>query len=170
MRDEPSGAPIPERLEPSDFNMKQKQAAELELATLEAMSDREIVEARNSAEEARRVSEAEYLAKMVESKRRYQAMLDKVNEWEPPTEDRVEMKNFMTKQLVESIRFDCSGKYWHSESLPPAEEWLRDRINGLIKKIQYHAEEHEKEVARTECRNKWLSDLRASLSRHGFGG
>lgn len=50
----------------------------------------------------------EYREKQRLERERYQLMLSKVIAWNPPTEKHQELKNFMMKQLNDSIDFDCS--------------------------------------------------------------
>ena len=164
MRDEPSSAEIPERFEPSNFNLKRKAEAEAELKRLEVMTDEEIKVARDVAEAKRIADRTNYNDTKAEQKERYEAMLAKVDCWVPPTVDHAEMKKFMRDQLIESIDFDCSPSTWDEDPLPPAEDWHKNQVNKAHQDITYYEEKHNEEVARTESRNEWLRQLRESLA------
>ena len=43
---------------------------------------------------------------------KYEQMVDKVKGWEPPTPNHVKLKDFMFKQIVDSIVFDCDTSYY----------------------------------------------------------
>ena len=163
MRDEPSDAPIPDRFEPSDYHTKAIAEARAELARLDAMS---LGDAAIAAENEHLAAIERYrtrLADKRELRRKYEAMLAKVEAWEPPTPEHVEYKNFMRSQIAESIDWDCCEKYDTEPKATMPREWLAEKIAAVRKNIEYHQGEHAKEVARTESRNVWLKALRDSL-------
>ena len=85
MRDEPTGAPIPERFEPSDYNAKRLQEATDELARLRSLTP-EQMQAECEAKHAK--SEAQKKKRLAENEAQlaaYRAMLDRVLAWVPPT-------------------------------------------------------------------------------------
>lgn len=158
MRDEPLGAPIPERFEPSSYYAKQKAEAEERLAALQAMTEEQY------EEEARRIYHRGCVERdqrhfeMIEQVGRYNAMLAKVEAWETPAEG---IRKFMIDQLRESIRHDS-----YTEAAPvllTGAQWFARAKARAESDIAYYAEQHDQEVERTEGRNKWLADLRASL-------
>ena len=164
MRDAPSDE-IPDRFEPSDFNLKRKDQAETELARLNGMTEDEVKTARDF-EEAERIADRKYRNDMKsEQEYRYKAMLAKVERWVPPTPDHIEMKKFMRDQLSKSIEFDCSPSTWNEQPLPPAKEWHEAQVRQAQIDIDYYADRHREEVERTENRNKWLADLRSSFNK-----
>lgn len=161
MRDEPWGAPIPEKFEPSTKYYDEALAkARAELAEVTSLSNAEC-EARAKAEhEKAEQAWAEYVAGKRASRERYEAMLAQVEAWDTDAEG---IKEFMLSQLRESITFDC-GDYAPSVSaLPSPDEWRAERMKSLAKDIGYHEERRAAEIARTEARNRWLTALRASL-------
>lgn len=168
MRDEPSGAEIPEAFEPSTYSAERATEARAKLAALQAMTDPEIKAAADADYRGRLDSWEQRKRKRAEGKARYEAMLAKVTAWTPPTPDHVEMKSFMLDQLKESIKFDCSGDYDVKPEPVSIYEWRIAEINRLTKDIAYHEKAQAEEVARTEGRNLWLRALRDSLkgSRH----
>lgn len=164
MRDEPAGTPVPERFEPCDYNKKRAQEATAELARLQSLTP-----AQGQAE-----CEADYVkterdkeARLDENKAQlaaYEAMLEKVKGWTPPTKDHEGFKDFMASQLSESISFDDSREYLKPSEMPSPDEWLATKIAKAQRDIEYHSKAYREEVERTEARNNWLAALRDSLN------
>ena len=163
MRDEPLGSRLPERFEPSPYYKDCMARDQAEIERLRSLSQVEI-QAERDEEERKRAAERElYLSGKAEQKARYEAMLEKVEAWEPPTSEHVEMKCFMVEQLTKSIDFDCQPSGYRADEIAPADEWLKARIERMEKNIKSWASFYAQEVARTEGRNQWISDLRRSL-------
>lgn len=94
---------------------------------------------------------------------KYEAMLEKVNSFEPPTEDHVNYKEFMKSQIVESIKFDC---YVHEiKEQESFEDWLDIKLNGFEKDIAYYTEKNEKEISNNTGRNTWNEKLFEALDK-----
>lgn len=164
MRDDPIYAVIPEKFEPSDFYSKNLAEAKERLATLHAMT-LEQAQAEATKEFEKHMSEArEYETKMSEQRSRYEAMLSKVDAWMPPTNEHRGLKDFMQKQLNESIDFDCSGSYWNTPKLLSGEEWLRAKIDEEEKNVTYYITKATEECERAAGRTEWVQALMKSLS------
>lgn len=164
MRDEPWDAPIPERFEPSSYNADKLAEVQAELAALRAMSPKEWEDAAHAEHQSRLASYEDWKRKNAEQRERYDAMLAKVREWTGAPEG---LKPFMVEQLERGREFDCpEDRKWYGPSLEPitGEEWKAEREQELMRQSAYHAGEHQKEVDRTEGRNAWIAQLRASLS------
>lgn len=161
MRDEPHDAPIPQRFEPSSFYANLLVEAKSRLAELQAMSpaEREASAVAWNVENDR--SRGESVERNTDKLNRYNAMLAEVVAWEGAPEG---LKEFMLEQLRSSLDFDCS-----SEPLryaPPsrtADEWFAAELRAAEWQIEWSAKEAAAEAERTEGRNAWLAQLRASL-------
>lgn len=164
MRDEPHSAPIPERFEPSDHSAKQVRRLKDELASVLSLTeDGARVEAKREFDAAM-ASYQKNRDDMAQQRARYEAMLEKARMWEPPTPDHAPLRDFMVKQLSESIDFDCSGRWLKPPVLATPELWRAERIANLERQIAYHEDQQASEFKRTEERNAWLRSLRESLS------
>ncbi|WP_133771644.1 hypothetical protein [Enterovirga rhinocerotis] len=166
MRDEPGDAPIPDRFEPQTaYHDERLAAARVRLIQLLAMSSEEV---RAAAEESQRESDKslnEYKARRLLHRERYEAMLVRVRDWAPPSSEHEPLKEFMIEQLESSINFDCSTGPWSEQPAPLSpEDWFDDELQKASREVGYHTRERAKEIERTESRNKWLADLRASLA------
>lgn len=163
MRDDPSDAPIPDRFEPSDYNVNALKAARERLATLDAMSFDQSAEASRAAYLEALGRHEERIAEATELRNKYNGMLAQVVKWEPPTPDHVNYKTFMLDQIRESIDFDCRTDYYAKPEPMTGAQWLAGEIEKARRDVVYHAEENRKEVERTESRNAWIKALRDSL-------
>jgi hypothetical protein len=165
MRDDRADAPIPERFEPSvEYHDNAIVAAQARLQELDGMSPLAVREAAQQAYAEKVKGDDGYEAKKRGWRERYEAMLTKVQAWEPPTQDHAGFKSFMIDQLRQSIDFDCSGSFYDPpEKLEPA-DWHRAEVQKAMRDVAYHTAERAKEVERTEGRNRWLAQLRASLA------
>lgn len=98
---------------------------------------------------------------------KYEAMLIKVSNWSPPTEDHFGMKDFMMSQIQDSIKWDCSDKYYleriDSVKSTHQSEYFWDKIKDLDWEIEYSVEHQTKDVARDNERSNWVKDLLDSL-------
>lgn len=165
LRDEPAGGDlIPDRFAPSDYHAKRVEQAKRDQVALDAMTPAELekcaVEAYAHAEGLR--------IDAINSKKKqlalYEAMLEKVAAWTPPTEEHVGMKKFMADQIKQSIDFDCDCSYYQTPTvLMTGSEWKEERSRKLARDLEYHAKEDAAEQARASSRTKWVQELRMSL-------
>ncbi len=162
MRDDPLDAPIKD-FEPSDYHVVNEQKELARLAQLERFTTEEISAAH--ADECQKAAQlqADSDKRRALEKSRYKAMLEKVNAWMPPTPDFANFKTFMVEQLTESIRWDCGEGYVYPKPNPNIAAWHAEQMQECERRAEYHSDEHEKEVKRTDERNAWVRTLRESL-------
>lgn len=164
MRDEPSDAAIPETFEPCDYHVNALRDARAELARLKGMTiDEQEAACRKASQEAQDFWDR-YEAEKVAKRKRYEAMLARVEAWEPPTSEHVPMKEFMSKQLRESIDFDCGPAYCARPEPKKRSEWYVKEIEEAASNVARHEAEHAKEVERARGRTEWVRALRSSLA------
>ena len=114
--------------------------------------------------------ETEYLEiELAKNKKRiadYKAMLVNVKNWQPPTKEHFRFKEFMIEQLESSLYAD-SYEYYERELKKLKRMTYKDYCDILKQDadcaVKSYTEEIEKEKARTEKTNKWLTDLFKSL-------
>lgn len=172
MRDEPANTPIPEEFKPDDYHQKAVENCQQELAKLKAMTAKEC-EAKLKAERAEQL--ASYQKGLSEKKtlrKRYEAMLEQVNAWEPPSDDHKNLKEFMQQQITGSIDFDCNDSYyedaiaqWESAKPMTAKEWKASKIAHCEGEIEYHAEGQQKANELAKGRTRWVKQLRESFDK-----
>lgn len=164
MRDDPLSVPIPEEFQPDDYHLKQIERIEKELKELRdnPKSPKEWEEEYQKAyaKAINEYGEREY--QKAKLKLRYENMIMEVSNWEPPTKDHHNLKEFALRQLKESMEFDTST---YPFKFPEMNEWVICKSTGseLLKDLAYHKEQYAEEVVRCQKRNQWIKDLRGSL-------
>jgi hypothetical protein len=162
MRDEPMDASIPDEFKPSNWHIEQLEEARRRLAEIESWDDaRAEAEAEKAYQEALRYRE-DTLVRNAAIRQRYENMLAQVKGWAPPTPDHQGLKDFMIQQLESSIDFDCKYDPGEPERLSGS-EYKAQQIADTQRDIDYHTEEHAKEVERAKQRTDWIRALRDSL-------
>lgn len=164
MRDDPLSAPIPDVIEPQtgyyDRTIAQAQAR---LDELMAMTP-EQVRAAAEEEHGRLCEEWERSRERRELELgRYQAMLDQVEAWTPPTPDHEELKTFMAKQLRASMPAADRERYWPRPEPKTGAEWLSEQLASTSWSLSYNAEKRQAAIDRAAERNAWVQALRDSL-------
>lgn len=166
MRDDDSNAPIPERFEPdTKYHDAAISAALAAIGEIEVLSLDEC--AQRAADEFRIETErrAQRKTERAQVRARYEAMLKQLGAWSPPS-DIAELKGFMIKQIVDSMQWDCDERdYSPALVAMTGDQWRQTTLAKLRSDVDYHTAEREKEISRTEDRNKWLATLRASLPK-----
>lgn len=109
-------------------------------------------------------SNVKHSKRKAESKVNYLTMLEKVISLEFEDEVYKPLKDFMVKQLNDSIDFDCSDTHPY-ESNPTFEEWVDAREESLKWSINYHKQELEKEKKHIEENNDYLKGLYKILDK-----
>jgi hypothetical protein len=165
MRDDPMNKDIPEKFEESSYD---KNEYEKDIKLLEDFnsSDMDTLYKQYENEYELKVkSREEYLEKNKQQIKRYITMLNKVSEWNPPSKDYIELKNFMINQIRKSIKFDDMQEYYRNNPIIKLsfEQWKYNKIEQFKEDIEYHMKQWQIETKRVAERNKWIQDLRNSL-------
>jgi hypothetical protein len=163
MRDEPHDAPIPEEFRASDHSLRRAREAEENLALLRVMTPNGVRHLWQKEKERRGAEARRYAENVAETRRRYEAMLEKVERWEPPTAEHRGLKDFMAEQLRESIRFDCREGPLLPEIADTPEGWFWREVEEAERMVRVARESYQEEVERAEARTRWVRELRRSL-------
>lgn len=165
MRDEPSGAPIPERFEPSPFYAEKVVTARAELSRLKSLTREQASAEADAAFQRALAAHDKGIAEATELLNKYNTILAKVVEWNPPTADHNGFKAFMLEQLHSSIKFDCGTDYY--EKNPPERKstdgWHAIAVAEAERSLAYYEKAQAEEIECTESRNAWLKALRESV-------
>ena len=167
MRDEPMSTPIPESFEPDDYHLKEIERIEKELKELndnpKTHKEWEKEYQGAYAKAINEYREREYRKSRL--KLRYENMIIAVSNWEPPTKDHTNLKEFALKQLKDSLDFDTSS---YPFEFPGKKEWIAAKKSGrnLLESLAYHKESYAKEIEACKGRTKWIKDLRDSLEEN----
>lgn len=166
LRDDPAGGDrIPDTFEPSDYHLKAAEKARGELSALDAMTPDDLERSASDSWAQAEVRRRRSLVDLRKQREAYEAMLEKVNAWVPPTPDHAELREFMRKQIEQSIDFDCNESYYPTPTVRlTGEAWVAERRARLARGVQYHEQEHAGEVSRAATRTEWVRALRDSLA------
>lgn len=164
MRDAPTGAVIPNNLEPhTEYYDGMIAGAEGMLARVTAMTVAELDAAADADFREALDSHLGHVADRAGYKTRYSNMLAKVRAWSVP-DDLASLKAFMENQLVDSMQVDCGERY---PPEPPVrltgDDWKAAQLRKASHDLAYGHDHRDQEVKRTAERNEWLQQLRASL-------
>jgi len=168
MRDAPMDAPIPEKFEPSDYNIKYLARAQEKHKTLSAMTNDERV-AFGQAEKEKAVKSA------YKKRERYKIQNERLSEmqsqvmaWKPPTPDHEGLKNFMREQIEISMNnLGYIEKRIEASEIKSPTAFYVEAVSESYREIEYHSKENAKEIERAESRTKWVNELRKSLGIEG---
>lgn len=164
LRDEPGGGEaIPDEFEPSGHNLERADEATAELSRVMAMTPEQRDAAARAEYAAGVAAAARRSAEVAATRAAYEAMLEKVRAWEPPTADHVGLWEFMEQQIVDSLKFDCREYPELEAPLLTGAEWAARKAAELREAIERNQKWHQEEVERTAQRNAWVKALRASL-------
>jgi hypothetical protein len=99
---------------------------------------------------------------------RINAMLDKVNSWEPPTADHNKLKEFMISQLTDTLGYDGKVDPYIKE-LRIAEQkdelsYYNEELVNASKDVEYYSDMISKEVNQNTDRNAWITELYQSIA------
>jgi hypothetical protein len=133
----------------------------LRLETIKGMSDNEVLAAARAEADEASARNRELNAERLVFKARYEEMIEKVEAWEPPTSDHVNFKEFMLKQLRDSIDFDC--REWDDRPELVSLDWRDRKIKRLERGITMAREEIVKQQERNAGRKHWVEALVESL-------
>jgi len=170
MRDVPVDAPIPDKFEPSSYYTEALAKNLKELKRLEAMTaaERRSFGEKEKAENVR-AARASYTRNEVENQR-INDMIARVAAWTPPTDEHVELKQFMLDQLTRSLNDmdDCTRRCAAAEDAAPL-SFYGTALASVKCNIDYDEKEIVKERERAEGRTAWIEQLRNSLEEGTMG-
>lgn len=104
---------------------------------------------------------------MVLLKNKYDAMLEKVQAWNPPSTDHQQLKQFMIDQINDSIKYDCNTTYTlqaltEATNADPL-KLVDEKATGYEESIVYYEARAAEEEVRVEASNRWIMALYDSL-------
>jgi hypothetical protein len=151
----------PEMQEPSDYSAKALRKARSLLRELEALTPAGAKARASQAFDKALRQHQEAVSRNATEQKRYRDMLAKVEEWEPPTPDHVNLKAFMREQLTGSLDFD-------NFTLPAPKRlngaaWKAQELARCRRDIAYHEKADREERERTAERNRWIQQLYEGL-------
>lgn len=160
-RDESVDVPIREREVEPHYTERVAQTEEALTAALARTTD-EWEKARDAALTEARELHAADLQTTNGRRGRYEAMLEQVQAWTPPTSQHEGLRRFMIDQLTSSIEFDTSYTLPEPAELT-VEDYRAQELSRLARDREYavNALSQQRKIAAEQRR--WLTALRLSL-------
>jgi hypothetical protein len=162
-RDEALGPDIPDTIEPSPYHKDQATKVRAKIQKLKRMTPAGI----RKAYKAFYDRELHYLQTREKDKialrKRYEDCLQKAKAFKPPSKEHTLYKDFMIKQIEETIEFDCRPSEPVVQDIKTPREWYDLEMQGLKDSLEYHKREYVQEVARCKDRTKWIRALKKAL-------
>lgn len=164
MRDDPFDAPIPDEILPdTSYHDRGIRTAQAEVRKFKKMTHLDMIRGAAAATKKELAYWRKSQKEDIELRKKYQAMIDKVQAWTPPTPDHKCVKDFMLQQLTDSLKWDCHGADTPKPKPFTGKEWHADRLKGAQRDLAYHQDERKKEIERAAARNKWLKAYREAI-------
>lgn len=165
MREDSLDTPIPEVFERSIHHTEELNKAlklQKELADMTAQQQLEHG-AKQHAKESERLNE--WYRETLESNERLDDMESLVTQWTPPSKDHRELKKFMLQQIGVSKRDDSyvRDEITKHEAMQPI-DYYKDACAEADRNVAYHQDHNSKEAENTEFSNRWVQQLRESLT------
>ena len=165
LRDEPLSAPIPQEFKPSDYHIKQLAVAEARAHELDGITQKQADKLAAAEWDSREAERIKSLEREVSKSKRYKAMLEKVQAWQPPTPDHQELKDFMAQQINLCIGSGWPMLEYYQKPTPKltGRGWLEAQRVAAAKYIAYHRKEYAQEVSCCAGRTEWVRQLMESI-------
>jgi hypothetical protein len=166
-RDESIDVPIRER-EVEPYYAERVTRTEEALTVALARTTDEWQEARDAALSTAREHHTAAVQTMNARRERYEAMLEQVQAWKPPTSQHEGLRRFMIDQLTSSIEFDTSYPMPEPVELT-VEDYRAEELSRLARDREYavNALSEQRKIAAEQRR--WLLALRVSLLHGEIG-
>lgn len=170
MRDEDMDMEYTPRV-PSDYHIKAIENLKSDISEINSSSDSDIL----YVEREKLLKSLEHYNKqLLEIKKNtdiLNSFLNKAKNFEPPTHEHVGIKDFMIKQLSDTIDFDSNTVYYDKEienvknklDNLNANDIRKTKIESYLDSIKYHENEYDKEVSKCNDSNKWVKEFLEAL-------
>jgi len=163
MRDDPVGAKIPAGFPVDPHYYESVRQATENVQKWEAISPHTAVTLRAAEIREKQVQDDKRAKEKSLQRGRYEAMLVKVEAWTPPTTEHQGLKDYMCKQLRDSIEWDCTDYLERPKPALTADQWLAEKRAGAQSSLDYAKKSLAEAEERIRGRNQWVADLRKSL-------
>lgn len=150
--------------EVSDYHLEELNKAYARLKEVKIITDDEIQNKIDENYDENIKSMNRMLKNKKDSQKKYSDMIEKVNNWNPPTKEHNNLKEFALKQLRDSIDWDCDLTYINQEiKKETISQYREGMVKYCLRDIEYHSNSYKKELEAAEEANKWIDDLVNSL-------
>lgn len=164
IREEQIEGDIPE-FKPSLHNLRELEEAKAERHHLIEMSDEERIKFGQAKKDEEIENCEKYLSREVIENLRLSIMRDKVLAWKVPSKDHVELKSYMLDQLkISAHSLQYSENRLRDAKTSFARDYYDRALDEANRAIEYNENAQLEENSRTNDRNRWVNELKASLT------
>ena len=159
MKEDPQDKPIPDSFDPNvEYHDTAIASAEAVLDEIKKITPKKAERLAKKAYNDELKDYRKRREQREEENKRYQDMITLVRAWNPH-QDCQSLKEFMIDQLEMSVHD------WSPDApvLYRGQSYLLKREDRAKRDIEYHTKARLEEIGRTEKRNQWIANLRASL-------
>lgn len=164
MKEDPTDKEIPERFEVSDYHIKNGIEYSERYNELLKYTEDQKIKFGEMKKDGLVKQYKDSISKYEIINHRIGKMKDSVINWGVPSPEHYELKKFMLQQLEISIE---TIDYYQDELKKikgyDVGHYYKNELESVLHSINYHKENHEKEVGRIKSRNDWVKALRDSL-------
>jgi len=162
MRDEPAGTPIPHEFAPDDYYTKAVREAEIAVESMRQRTDAEWREAHVRYMDETRAANALRCEEKEAQRGAYARMLEKAQQWTPPTPEHSGLKSFMIEQIQSSVKFDC-GSLYQAPVEEDFEAWRAHEFLNAKQELERDRKNLDDQKRRAAERTAWVRALRDSI-------
>lgn len=171
MRDEPLSKQWEERT-PSEYHQQRIKECEETIEAIKNMSDDELVKQEVAELKKNKKYHQEAIKEGSQQKARLESFLSRAKEWEAPSDEHVNFKNFLESQITETIKFEFSSNYHEAQiekidkqlSHMHPDELRAQKIAQYSKNLSYHREQYAEDVTRCSRANEWVRQVLETFS------
>lgn len=170
LKDEPLSVPTPEFIEPDHYYEDKYNEALEKLKSFVNMSTEDIKKEMKEKHD----KEIEYYKKYVDKansrNKKYEKVRKEVEDWNPPTAEHVNLKNFALKQIDMCMESQTTiDSYVHrikkefDDSDEAVEEYIKTTTDNLRGNVDWRLEEWIEALKSVKEKNKWMRQFLNSL-------
>lgn len=163
MRDENLDAPVRHRVADISYHQEQLNQANERVEKWSKMTLEEIsaILEEDYQEAVERVKKR--MDEKADLKNKYIDLMEKVEKWDPPTDEHKELKLYAIKQINQAVDWDCSTTYDRVPEKPQPLDYQAELVKSAKEDVKYYLEKIVEELDRVKWANKWIENLQESL-------
>lgn len=155
---------LPDEVKPGTYNKTQLQDATKKLETLQRLSPEEKIVEYKKYVKTIDTNFKTFKKENLKLRKNYEAMIKKVQGWNPPTHDHIALKSFMLSNLMDSLQNDCFPVYQRYHILE-MDDWFKSELETATSDVKKYTEYYNDEVKDAQIKTNWIQELKKSLPK-----
>lgn len=146
-----------------EYYERQVEQTTKEFKHLMTLSDEQWLDVYTVATEEHEAEQDERIARKMAEKARYESMIEKVRQWIPPSFEHEDLKDFMLKQLEDSLSFDCGDIMMERTAMPSFDAWRKYELMTAEQNMFRANNELIRVSSRDNSSTVWVDQLLESV-------